>query len=150
MDIGALFRSQDKLTVEAEGRATAADVEAALERARTQIEELAAAAAALRGTLPEQIGDAVREGVHDQARPLSRQLSETRGLVNQVLRRLERLEHDLAAERLARIEDLGLLVDLTAAGWRNVDERLARIEHATTPAEDDGAVVYRLEERLTS
>jgi ABC-type transporter Mla subunit MlaD len=152
VDVGALIRAQERLAAHAEAKATPADIDAALARARAQIEELAAAAAQVRGALPEQIGDAVREGIHDHARPLGRQLAEVRGLLNQTLRRLEHLEHELAAERSARVDDLGLLVDLIAEGWRNVGERLDRIERAATasrkPAE--GAVVYRLDDRLGS
>jgi hypothetical protein len=51
-----------------------------------------------------------------------------RGLMNQVVRRLERLEGDLLAERHARVDDLALLVDLVASGWQSVNDRLARIE----------------------
>ena len=49
-------------------------------------------------------------------------------MMNQVLRRLERLEGELVAERHARVDDLALLVDLVASGWKSVNERLARIE----------------------
>ena len=49
-------------------------------------------------------------------------------MMNQVLRRLERLEGELVAERHARVDDLALLVDLVASGWQSVNERLARIE----------------------
>ncbi len=45
-------------------------------------------------------------------------LAEIRGLLNQAIRRLERLEGDLLAERHARIDDLALLVDLVSSGWR--------------------------------
>ena len=38
----------------------------------------------------------------------------------QLLRRLDRLEADLTAERHARVDDLGLLVDLIDAGWKSV------------------------------
>ena len=44
------------------------------------------------------------------------------------IRQLERIETNLGAERNARVDDLGVLVDLISAGWRTVDERLARIE----------------------
>jgi hypothetical protein len=50
--------------------------------------------------------------------------------MNQLLRRLERLEGDLLAERHARVDDLALLVDLVASGWQSVNERLAKIEEA--------------------
>jgi hypothetical protein len=48
--------------------------------------------------------------------------------MNQLSRRLERVEGDLLAERHARVDDLALLVDLVSSGWRGVDQRLARIE----------------------
>jgi hypothetical protein len=48
--------------------------------------------------------------------------------MNQMLRRLERLEGDLLSERHARVDDLGLLVDLVASGWQSVNERLTKIE----------------------
>jgi hypothetical protein len=67
-----------------------------------------------------------------------------RGLTNQVIRRLERIEGDILTERHARVDDLTLLVDLIASGWRSVEERLAKLEEGLTR---DGAVVYRLDER---
>ena len=44
------------------------------------------------------------------------------------IRQLERIEANLGAERSSRVDDLAVLVDLISAGWRTVDERLARIE----------------------
>lgn len=145
MDQDAIERARQRLAEAAEGRTDASDVEAALERARKGLEDLAAAAAELESTLPAKVGEAVKEGVASEARPVGRQLAEVRGLMNQLLRRLERLEGDVLAERHARVDDLGLLVDLLTSGWRGVDERLARLEqHLQTGA---GAVVYRIEER---
>ena len=57
-------------------------------------------------------------------------LAEVRGLSNQTIRRLERLQLDLDAERRARIEDLALLVDLIASGWHGVERRLDRLERS--------------------
>ena len=48
--------------------------------------------------------------------------------MNQVLRRLARVEGDLLAERHARVDDLALLVDLISSGWRSVEQRLTSIE----------------------
>ncbi len=140
----ALERARERLAEAAEGRARPADVEAALERARAQVEALAATAAELEASLPERVGEAVRESVRTEARPVGRQLAEVRGLANQTIRRLERLEAELLAERNARVDDLELLVDLIESGWRAVDERLRRIEDGLqTPR---GATVYRLGE----
>ena len=145
MDQDAIERARERIAQAAEGKPDAAAVDATLERTRQGLEELAAAAAELEATLPEKVGAAVRDGVASEARPVARQLAEVRGLMNQVIRRLERLEGDVLSERHARIDDLALLVDLVASGWKGVDERLARIE--TTLQTGSGAVVYRIEER---
>jgi hypothetical protein len=144
VDEDALDRARDRLAEAAAGKAQPGDVEAALERARGQIEELASTAAELEASLPGQVGEAVREGIRLEARPVSRQLAEVRGLANQTIRRLERIETELLAERGSRVDDLGLLVDLIDSGWRAVDERLRRIEEALQAPR--GATVYRIGE----
>ena len=60
--------------------------------------------------------------------PVARHIAEIRGLLNQAIRRLERLEGALLAERHARVDDLALLVDLVSSGWKGVDARLERLE----------------------
>jgi hypothetical protein len=144
MDPEAVERAMQRLSNAAEGRAGQGDVDAALERARTQIESLAQTAAELESSLPHRVGDAVRDGVRAEALPVARQLAEVRGLLNTVVRRLERVEGDLLAERHARVDDLAVLVDLVTSGWMSVDRRLERIESALAGRE---AVVYRIEER---
>lgn len=144
VDEDALDRARERLAEAAAGKAAPADVEAALVRARSQIEELAATAAELEASLPGQVGEAVREGIRLEARPVSRQLAEVRGLANQTIRRLERIETELLAERSSRVDDLGLLVDLMDSGWRAVDERLRRMEEALQAP--GGATVYRIGE----
>jgi hypothetical protein len=136
-----IARAKERL----EERPRPAELEAALERARAQIEGLAEAAAELESALPERVGSAVREGVRAEALPVGRQLAEVRGLMNQLIRRMERIEGDLLAERHARIDDLALLVDLVTSGWRSVDDRLRRLEESLEA--NPGAVVYRIEER---
>jgi hypothetical protein len=121
-------RVQDRLAQAAAARTQPSDVDAALERARAQIETLAQASAELEATLPQRVGEAIRDGVRAEALPVARQVAEVRGLTNQLLRRFEALEGELASERSARVEDLALLVDLIRAGWQSVDERLARME----------------------
>ena len=145
MDEGAIERARERLAAVAGGRADSAAVEAALERARSQVEALAEAATQLESALPEKVGDAVREGVRAEALPVARQLAEVRGLTASVIRRLERLDGDLLAERHARVDDLAVLVDLITSGWQSVDERLARLERSLESG--NGAVVYRIEER---
>jgi hypothetical protein len=121
--------------------------EAAIERARHQVESLAETAAQLEATLPDRVGEAVQAGLREQVLPVAKHLAEVRGLSANTVRRLERLETDLLAERHARVDDLALLIDLIASGWRGVDERLARLEHAL--GADESAIVYRIEDRRT-
>jgi chromosome segregation ATPase len=169
MDDEAVKRALERIADAAAGRTQPADVDAALERAREQIEALAQAAAELETTLPQRVGDAVRDGVREQAQPLGRQTAEIRGLLAHLGRHVERLETDLAAERGARVDDLALLVDLITSGWRGVDEKLERVDarieevgmldermariedsfgHLEKALTDQsGAVVYRIEER---
>jgi hypothetical protein len=141
----AFERARERLKEAAEGRPDAAAVDAALERARAQVEELAQAAAELEATLPTRIDGALQDGLREQVRPVGRNLAEIRGLTNQVIRRMERIEGDLLAERHSRVDDLALLVDLISSGWKSVDERLGSLER--TIQTSDGAIVYRMEER---
>jgi hypothetical protein len=90
----------------------------------------------------------VQDGLRALVLPVGRNLAEIRGLMNQLIRRLERLEGDLLSERHARLDDLALLVDLVTSGWRGVEQRLARIEERL--AADAGATVYRMEDRQAS
>jgi hypothetical protein len=143
----AIERARERLHEAAEGRPDAASVEAALERARAQVEELAQAAAELQATMPARIEAAVQEGLREQVQPVGRNLAEIRGLMNLLVRRLERVEGDLLSERHARVDDLALLVDLITSGWKSVDERLATFEQSLQNGES--ALVYRIEERRT-
>jgi hypothetical protein len=140
VDLDAFARAQQRLEEAAAGRTDPAAFDAALQRARTAVEALAATTAQFETALPE----AIEDGLRQHFRPSARHLAEVRGLTNQVIRRLERIEGDLLAERHARVDDLGLLVDLIASGWRSVEERLGQLEEGL---KRDGAVVYRLEDR---
>jgi hypothetical protein len=130
MDTLALERAKQRIADAAAGRPEPAVIEAALERSRDQIEALAVTAAELEVSIPEHVGAAVRDGVRAEVLPVARHIAEIRGLLNQAIRRLERLEGDLLAERHARVDDLALLVDLVSSGWRGVDARLERLERA--------------------
>lgn len=144
MDDSAVERAKERVGQRADGAA----LDALLTRAREQVEALAAATAALEESLPARVGDAVR----DEAQPMGRNLAEIRGLMNGVIRRLERVDGDLLADRNARVDDLALLVDLIASGWKGVDARIARMESSLSRIEQStqeksGAIVYRMEDR---
>ena len=140
MDDGALVRAKQRITDAAAGRTEPAVLEATLERSREQVEALAASAAGLEASIPVEVAAAVRDGLRTEVLPVARHIAEIRGLLNQTIRRLERLEGELLAERHARVDDLALLVDLVSSGWRGVDARLARLEderHLTAGTVED-------------
>jgi len=134
MDSLALERAKQRIADAAAGRPQPSELEAVLERSRSQIETLAVAAAELEASIPAQVGSAVRDGLRAEVLPVARHIAEVRGLLNQTIRRLERLEGELLAERHARVDDLALLVDLVSSGWKGVDARLERLEHAQEQA----------------
>lgn len=140
MDMDAIARAQQRIEDAAAGRTDPAAFDAVLERARTAVESLAVTTARFEAGLPA----AIQDGLKQHFRPSARHLAEVRGLTNQAIRRLERIEGDIFAERHARVDDLALLVDLIASGWRSIEERLAKIEEGVTRGP---AVVYRLGER---
>lgn len=141
MDDTAVQRALDRIAGARETRADPVALEAVLIRARAQVESLAASTAVMQVGLP----GAIQDGLREHFKPSARHLAEVRGLMNQMLRRMERLETDLLAERNARIDDLALLVDLIASSWRSANERLERIAAAVEPKAGNSAVVYRIE-----
>ena len=78
----------------------------------------------------DELREALRDGLRDEAAPIARRLAEVKGLSNNAVRRLESIESTIDAERLARVDDLALLVELLTEGWRAMNARLDRIEAA--------------------
>jgi hypothetical protein len=91
----------------------------------------------------DEIRAALRDGLREEAAPISRRLAEVKGLSNNALRRLERIESTIEAERNARVEDLALLVELLTEGWRTQTARLDRIEAALQPTSEENVVRLR-------
>jgi hypothetical protein len=137
----AIARAQQRIEDAAAGRTDPAAFDSALHRARAAVEALATTTARFEAGLPV----AIQDGLREHFRPSARHLAEVRGLTNQIIRRLERIEGDMLTERHARVDDLALLVDLIASGWRSVEERLGRLEEGLK--RDGGAIVYSLEDR---
>jgi hypothetical protein len=104
------------------------ELDATLRRAREQVAALAATTAELEASLPSRISEAVHDGIRDEVLPVARHIAEVRGLMNHLVRRVEGLETELLAERHARIDDLAVLVDLLAAGFKSSDARFDRLE----------------------
>ena len=77
-----------------------------------------------------ELREALRDGLREEAAPISRRLAEVKGLSNNAIRRLDGIEQTLASERDARIDDLTLLVEMLTEGWRSLNTKLDRIEAA--------------------
>ena len=132
MDEQALERARKRIAEARQGRNEEGRFEAALRRSRAEVEALAAVTHDLGAALPDRVGEAVQEGLRREVLPVARNLGEIKGLLNNAISRLERLEQELDAERNARLDDLTLLVDLVTNGWQAVDRRLERIERGAT------------------
>jgi hypothetical protein len=148
MDESAIERAKQRI----EQRAEAAVLDEVLDHTRAELEALLRVASTAAAGLEETVERAVKEGVREEAQPMARYLAENRGLMNQIIRRLERLETDALSERHARVDDLALLVELVSSGWKSVDARVARLEALVTRLEQGlqergGAIVYRIEDR---
>ncbi|HEX7083126.1 MAG TPA: hypothetical protein VF186_03330 [Gaiellaceae bacterium] len=93
----------------------------------------------------DELREALREGLREEAAPISRRLAEVKGLSNNTIGRLQRLEATLESERHARVDDLALLVDLLTESMRATNARLDRIEALLqAQQEPSSAAVYRL------
>jgi hypothetical protein len=152
VDRDALERARRRLAEAERAGPSAGTVDAALERARTGLEALATTAAELETAVPERLGAAVRASMEAEVLPVARQIAEIRGLTGRVIGGLERVGGEIAADRAARVEDLALLVDLVASGWRGVERRLDRMERILDRVEralehGTAAPVYRIEAR---
>lgn len=91
----------------------------------------------------DELREALRDGLREEAAPIARRLAEVKGLSNNAVRRLDRIESTIDAERLARVDDLALLVELLTEGWRSMNARLDRIEAALA---GNPATIVRLRE----
>jgi hypothetical protein len=152
MDRDAIERARMRLASAGEGGIDESSLEALLERARAGLEALAVTTSELEAGMPDRLETAVQQGLREEVLPVARHLAEVRGLSAQTIRRLERLQGDLLAERKARVEDLALLVDLIAFGWRGVERRLDRLERVLDRLEralenQPAAAVYRIERK---
>lgn len=150
MDREALQRAHARIAEARQEHPSRLDLEAALERAGSALDALASTAVELEAVVPDRLGAAIEEGMRTEVVPVARQIAEVRGLTGQVVRRLEGLQAELAAERRERLEDLALLVELIGSGWRGVEHRLDRAERILdrierTLEERPGAALYRID-----
>jgi hypothetical protein len=92
------------------------------------LERFAQATAELEASLPQGVSSVVYEALRVEVRPVAQHVAEMGSLFEQMVRRLEQMSADVGLERRERVEDVALLTELIATGWRTVDRRLARLE----------------------
>ena len=101
------------------------DLRTILARAEANVGELRQTAANLEQALPEAVERAVERAMDERATP--RRLAELRELVRSLAGQMEQVNRDLLAERLGRIEDLELLVDLISSGMAALRQDVADV-----------------------
>jgi hypothetical protein len=103
------------------------DLRTMLARTDRHVGEIRDAARDLAALLPTRVEAAVARALAEDEGGLARRLD---GLQDEAVRTgssVERIERDLLAERLARIEDLEVVVDLLSGGLDSLRSDLARL-----------------------
>ena len=101
------------------------DLRTILARAEANVGELRQTAANLEQALPEAVERAVERAMDERSTP--RRLSELRELVRALAGQMEQVNRDLLAERLGRVEDLELMVDLISTGMAAMRQDMAAL-----------------------
>ena len=99
------------------------DLRTILARAETHVDELRSTAAALEESLPARVERAVERAL--AAQPDARGADELRELLRGLSRQVEQVNRDLLSERLGRVEDLELVVDLISTGMAALRQDVA-------------------------
>jgi methyl-accepting chemotaxis protein len=101
------------------------DLRTILARAEANVGELRQTAAALEQSLPEAVERAVERAMDERTTP--RRLDELRDLVRALAGQMDQVNRDLLTERLGRIEDLELLVDLISTGMASLRQDMSDV-----------------------
>jgi hypothetical protein len=109
----------------ADARPAMPDLRTILARAETHVDELRSTAAALEESLPARVERAVERAL--STHPDTRQAEELRELLRGLSRQVEQVNRDLLAERLGRVEDLELVVDLISTGMAALRQDVATV-----------------------
>jgi hypothetical protein len=111
------------------------DLRTLLARSEQHVDELRRSASELAAILPTRVEAAVARALGEDEGGLGRRLDTVLDRSGQLSAAVERVEHDLLAERMARVEDLEVLVDLVSGGLtalradlRSVRRELAELQ----------------------
>ena len=111
------------------------DLRTLLARSEQHVDELRRSASELAAILPTRVEAAVARALGEDEGGLGRRLDMVLDRSGQLNAAVERVERDLLAERMARVEDLEVLVDLVSGGLsalradlRSVRRELAELQ----------------------
>ena len=111
------------------------DLRTLLARSEQHVDELRRSASELAALLPTRVEAAVARALGEDEGGLGRRLDTVLDRSGQLTAAVERVERDLLAERMARVEDLEVLVDLVSGGLsalradlRSVRRELAELQ----------------------
>src|SRR5580765_8056795 len=111
------------------------DLRTLLARSEQHVDALRRSASELAAILPTRVEAAVARALGEDEGGLGRRLDTVLDRSGQLSAAVERVEHDLLAERMARVEDLEVLVDLVSGGLsalradlRSVRRELAELQ----------------------
>ena len=112
------------------------DLRTLLARSEQHVDALRRSASELAAILPTRVEAAVARALGEDEGGLGRRLDTVLDRSGQLSAAVERVEHDLLAERMARVEDLEVLVDLVSGGLSalRADLRSVRRELAALQA----------------
>ncbi|HUZ84617.1 MAG TPA: hypothetical protein VMU66_07975 [Gaiellales bacterium] len=102
-----------------------ADLRTILARAEAHVDELRSTAASLSQSLPAQVEAAIERALDEHS--TGKRLAELRSLLRGLAGQVEQVNRDLLSERLGRIEDLELLVDLISTGVSAMRQDVANL-----------------------
>jgi hypothetical protein len=112
------------------------DLRSLLARSERHVDELRRSASELAAILPTRVEAAVARALGDDEGGLGRRLDQVVDQTGGLSEAIARVEGDLLAERMARVEDLEVLVDLVSGGLTSLraDLRAVRKELAALQA----------------
>lgn len=101
------------------------DLRTLLQRAETNVDELRGTARELAAILPTRVEAAVARALGQDEGGLGRQLGDVLGETLENGSALDRVERDLLAERMARVDDLEIMVRLITSGVASLKSEIA-------------------------
>jgi hypothetical protein len=104
------------------------DVRTLISRADARVGEANAAARELSAVLPTRVEAAIERALADDAGGLGPRLDAVRVGTEGIAEAVARVEHDLVAERLGRIEDLEALIALVSSGIAAIRADVGRLD----------------------